>query len=56
MFLDHKALEGTTAQFFFYILCEIKEDGYHLVGYFSKNKVMNEFRNNLNCILVMPFI
>ena len=41
----------------FYILCEVREDGFHFVGYFSKEKVQEENQNtrNLSCIMVMPF-
>ena len=39
----------------FYILCEIKDDGFHFVGYFSKDKDRSANLNNLSCILVMPF-
>ena len=55
MFLDHKNLQISIAVFFFYVLCEVREDGYHLVGYFSKEKVRSQSDNNLSCILVMPF-
>lgn len=54
MFLDHKNVYNTIEGFLFYILCEIKSDGYHFVGYFSKEKQMAS-NNNLSCILVMPF-
>lgn len=54
MFLDHKNVYNTIEGFLFYILCEVKEDGYHFVGYFSKEKNFTS-PNNLSCILVMPF-
>lgn len=54
MFLDHKNVYNTIEGFLFYILCEVKEDGYHFVGYFSKEKSSASI-NNLSCILVMPF-
>ena len=38
MFLEHKNLQNTISVFFFYVLCEIKDDGYHIIGYFSKEK------------------
>lgn len=38
LFLDHKVLYGKWDHFWFYILCEIEEDGYKMVGYFSKEK------------------
>ena len=55
MFLDHKNLQISIAVFFFYILCEVRDDGFHIVGYFSKEKVRIQSENNLSCILVMPF-
>ena len=56
MFLDHKNLYNSIEAFLFYILCEVKEDGYHYVGYFSKEKVRDaNASNNLSCIMVMPF-
>lgn len=57
MFLDHKNLENSIEPFLFYILCEVKEDGWHFVGYFSKEKFRdaNAETNNLSCIMVMPF-
>ncbi len=39
--------------FNFYVLTEKDEQGYHFVGYFSKNKE-NTDQNNLSCILVLP--
>jgi len=53
LFLDHKTLQYDIDPFFFYVLCEHDAMGYHIVGYFSKEKHNNE--NNLSCILVMPF-
>lgn len=56
MFLDHKNLYNSIEAFLFYIICEIKDDGYHYVGYFSKEKVRDaNASNNLSCIMVMPF-
>ena len=52
LFLDHKALENEILAFYFYVLCERKENGYHIVGYFSKEKENPE--NNLSCIMVLP--
>ena len=58
MFLDHKNLYNSIEAFLFYVLCEVKEDGWHFVGYFSKEKVRdpNANTNNLSCIMVMPFV
>ena len=53
LFLDHKTLHYDIDPFHFYVLCEFDKDGYHFVGYFSKEKQNQE--NNLSCILVMPF-
>jgi hypothetical protein len=57
MYLDHKNLYNSIEAFLFYILCEVREDGFHFVGYFSKEKVQeeNEKTRNLSCIMVMPF-
>lgn len=53
LFLDHKTLEYDCTPFLFYILCEINSRGYHVVGYFSKEKV-SVSRYNLACILTLP--
>jgi histone acetyltransferase MYST1 len=55
LFLDHKTLEYDCSPFLFYILCEINEvtGFYHMVGYFSKEKIsLSNF--NLACILTLP--
>ena len=42
LFLDHKTLEFDATPFLFYVLCERdpqQEKGYHIVGYFSKEKI-----------------
>uniref|UniRef100_A0A6P6Y5S8 histone acetyltransferase n=1 Tax=Dermatophagoides pteronyssinus TaxID=6956 RepID=A0A6P6Y5S8_DERPT len=51
LFLDHKTLKHCVSLFMFYILTDICEDGFRIVGYFSKEKYS---RNNLSCILVLP--
>lgn len=38
LFLDHKNLSYDTDPFLFYIACEYDEYGYHIFGYFSKEK------------------
>ena len=38
LFLDHKTLYYDVDLFLFYVLCEVDERGYHIVGYFSKEK------------------
>lgn len=53
LFLDHKTLYFDVSTFLFYIVTEDDEYGSHLVGYFSKERLMtNDF--NLACIMVMP--
>ena len=39
LFLDHKTLYYDVESFLFYVLAEYDEFGYHLVAYFSKEKV-----------------
>ncbi|CAL5225358.1 g8161 [Coccomyxa viridis] len=53
LFLDHKTLYYDVDPFLFYVLTEKDSDGYHIVGYFSKDK---ESRDNYNlaCILTLP--
>ena len=53
LFLDHKTLHYDIDPFYFYVLCEHDAMGYHMVGYFSREK--DNLTNNLSCILVMPF-
>eukprot|EP00227_Mantoniella_beaufortii_P009750 CAMPEP_0197575486 /NCGR_PEP_ID=MMETSP1326-20131121/866_1 /TAXON_ID=1155430 /ORGANISM="Genus nov. species nov., Strain RCC2288" /LENGTH=487 /DNA_ID=CAMNT_0043138263 /DNA_START=129 /DNA_END=1592 /DNA_ORIENTATION=- len=53
LFLDHKTLYYDVDLFLFYILCEVDERGYHIVGYFSKEKCSEE-GYNLACILTLP--
>mmetsp|Transcript_14144 Transcript_14144/g.25116 ORF Transcript_14144/g.25116 Transcript_14144/m.25116 type:complete len:359 (+) Transcript_14144:354-1430(+) len=52
-FLDHKTLHYDVDPFLFYVLCEYDEKGYHIVGYFSKEKY-SEQGFNLACILTLP--
>mmetsp|Transcript_23767 Transcript_23767/g.70562 ORF Transcript_23767/g.70562 Transcript_23767/m.70562 type:complete len:459 (-) Transcript_23767:321-1697(-) len=53
LFLDHKTLYYDVDPFLFYVLCERDAAGYHMVGYFSKEKqCMEEY--NLACILTLP--
>ncbi|OII77111.1 MOZ SAS family protein [Cryptosporidium andersoni] len=51
LFLDHKTLYNSVHLFLFYILTEYDENGYHIVGYFSKEKFS---KNNLSCIMILP--
>jgi GNAT superfamily N-acetyltransferase len=56
LFLDHKTLYYDVDPFLFYVLCEVDADGYHTVGYFSKEKNWQnqEGSYNLACILTLP--
>jgi histone acetyltransferase MYST1 len=40
LFLDHKTLYYDTTPFYFYIVTKVDEEGSHIVGYFSKEKVI----------------
>lgn len=53
LFLDHKTLYYDTDPFLFYVLCEQDSRGYHIVGYFSKEKESSE-DYNVACILTLP--
>ena len=53
LFLDHKTLYYDTDPFYFYIVCQVDENGAHIVGYFSKEKNSQE-EYNLACILTFP--
>lgn len=53
MFLDHKTLWYDTDVFLYYVMTELDEYGYHIVGYFSKEKV-SDAGFNLACILCLP--
>lgn len=48
LFLDHKTLEFDCTPFLFYVFCELDEVGYHIVGYFSKEKI-SQSKFNLAC-------
>lgn len=54
LFLDHKTLFYDVDPFMFYILCRLEKDGYHIVGYFSKEKICTQ-GFNLACVLVLPY-
>ncbi|KAF5153439.1 MOZ/SAS family protein [Theileria parva strain Muguga] len=51
LFLDHKSLRHTVFLFIFYVMTEFDENGYHITGYFSKEK---HSKNNVSCILSLP--
>jgi histone acetyltransferase HTATIP len=53
LFLDHKTLYYDTDPFLFYVMCEWDVLGYHIVGYFSKEKESTE-DYNVACILTLP--
>lgn len=53
LFLDHKSLYYDTDLFLFYVQCEVDTRGYHVTGYFSKEKFSEE-GYNLACILTLP--
>lgn len=53
LFLDHKTLYFDVEPFLFYILCEIDDDGAHVVGFFSKERGSPD-GNNLACICILP--
>ena len=51
LFLDHKTLYYDTDPFLFYIMCVLDDRGFHIVGYFSKEKVSNY--GNLSIISIL---
>ncbi|EEB07868.1 KAT5 family histone acetyltransferase Mst1 [Schizosaccharomyces japonicus yFS275] len=53
LFLDHKMLYYDVDPFLFYCMCERDEYGFHMVGYFSKEKESAE-NYNVACILTLP--
>ncbi|XP_013403703.1 histone acetyltransferase KAT5 [Lingula anatina] len=53
LFLDHKTLYYDTDPFLFYVMCESDSQGFHIVGYFSKEKESTE-DYNVACILTLP--
>ncbi|VDD95101.1 unnamed protein product [Enterobius vermicularis] len=53
LFLDHKTLYYDTDPFLFYVMTEQDQSGFHIVGYFSKEKESAE-EYNVACILVLP--
>lgn len=53
LFLDHKTLQYDVDPFLFYVMTLRDETGYHIVGYFSKEKFSSE-DYNLACILTLP--
>ncbi|CAG7837840.1 unnamed protein product [Allacma fusca] len=53
LFLDHKTLYYDTDPFLFYVMTQFDSRGFHLVGYFSKEKESSE-DYNVACILTLP--
>lgn len=53
LFLDHKTLYYDTDPFLFYVMTDFDNRGFHIVGYFSKEKESTE-DYNVACILTMP--
>lgn len=53
LFLDHKTLYYDTDPFLFYVMTVLDNRGFHIVGYFSKEKESTE-DYNVACILTMP--
>uniref|UniRef100_A0A6A7FR75 histone acetyltransferase n=1 Tax=Hirondellea gigas TaxID=1518452 RepID=A0A6A7FR75_9CRUS len=53
LFLDHKTLYYDTDPFLFYVMTECDNRGYHIVGFFSKEKESSE-DYNVACILTLP--
>uniref|UniRef100_A0A182VZS5 histone acetyltransferase n=1 Tax=Anopheles minimus TaxID=112268 RepID=A0A182VZS5_9DIPT len=53
LFLDHKTLYYDVEPFLFYVLTRYDRKGYHLVGYFSKEKHCQQ-KYNVSCIMTMP--
>ncbi|KAF8817862.1 histone lysine acetyltransferase MYST-A, partial [Cardiosporidium cionae] len=51
LFLDHKTLRHPVNLFLFYVMTEIDIHGFHITGYFSKEKYS---KNNVSCILTLP--
>lgn len=53
LFLDHKLIDLDLDPFLFYVMTEFDSRGFHIVGYFSKEKVSEE-GHNLACVLTLP--
>lgn len=53
MFLDHKTLFYDVDPFLFYVMTTRSEKGFHVVGYFSKEKESAD-GYNVACILTLP--
>jgi len=53
MFLDHKTLYYDVDPFLFYVMATRSDKGFHIVGYFSKEKESAD-GYNVACILTLP--
>lgn len=53
LFLDHKSCHYDVDPFLFYVMTEFDNRGFHIVGYFSKEKYSRE-GFNVACILTLP--
>ncbi|KRZ49863.1 Histone acetyltransferase KAT6B [Trichinella nativa] len=53
LFIDHKTLLYDVEPFLFYVLTLRDKTGFHLVGYFSKEK-FNVQKFNVSCIMTLP--
>lgn len=53
MFLDHKTLYYDVDPFLFYVMTRFDKKGYHILGYFSKEKESAD-GYNVACILTIP--
>ena len=53
LFLDHKTLYYDVDHFLFYVLCTRDRQGFHPVGFYSKEKY-SDLGFNLACILTFP--
>ena len=53
LFLDHKSIYFDVSPFKFYVLYEKDKNGFHIVGYFSK-EMSDSSEFNLSCIMILP--
>lgn len=53
LFLDHKTLYYDVEPFLFYVMARNDRKGYHLIGYFSKEKHCQQ-KYNVSCIMTLP--
>lgn len=49
-FLDHKTLHFDVDPFLFYVFCELDERGYHIFGFFSKEKFSEQGSCLVTCL------